>query len=79
MYRAYTEETGLDPWKNVNVNKDLTPEYLEWHANLIGLPSILTDKFRSRLYKRHKKRTGLDPWINSEASESSQTEIDELD
>ena len=47
-------------------NKTLTPEYLEWEAKLAELPSILTDKIRSRLYKRYKNKTGLDPWINSE-------------
>ncbi|CAG8662075.1 2578_t:CDS:1, partial [Paraglomus brasilianum] len=50
-------------------DKTLTPEYLEWHAKLTSLPSILTDKIRSTLYKRYKKKTGLDPWINSESSQ----------
>ncbi|CAG8559163.1 2314_t:CDS:2, partial [Racocetra fulgida] len=49
----------------------LTPEYLEWEAKL-ELPSILSDKTRSRFYNRYKKKTGLDPWINSETSESKQ-------
>ena len=51
-------------------NKTLTSEYLEWHAKLTSLPSILTDKIHSTLYKRYKKKTGLDPWIKSENSES---------
>ncbi|CAJ0915766.1 14656_t:CDS:2, partial [Entrophospora sp. SA101] len=57
-------------------HKTLTPEYLEWEAKLTELPSILTDKIRSRLYKRYKNKTGLDPWINFEASKSSQIEED---
>ncbi|RHZ62175.1 hypothetical protein Glove_343g27 [Diversispora epigaea] len=52
----------------------LTPEYLEWEAKLTELPSILTDKIRSRFCKRYKKKTGLNPWLNSETFESSQIE-----
>src|SRR5581483_8549998 len=48
-------------------NKILTPEYLDWHAKLSGLPSVLTDKIRSKLYKRYKKQTGNEPWQLSEA------------
>ena len=58
-------------------DKILTPEYLDWHAELSGLPSILTDKIRSNLYKRYKKETGNEPWQLSEAvisiSEKPQT------
>ena len=43
-------------------NKILTSEYLDWHAKLTGLPSILTDKIHSKLYKRYKKETGNEPW-----------------
>ncbi len=43
-------------------DKILTPEYLDWHAKLSGLPSVLTDKIRSKLYKRYKKQTGNEPW-----------------
>ena len=43
-------------------DKILTAEYLDWHTKLIGLPSILTDKIRSKLYKRYKKQTGNKPW-----------------
>ncbi|RHZ81474.1 hypothetical protein Glove_120g239 [Diversispora epigaea] len=43
----------------------LTPEYLEWKAKLTELPSILTNKIRSRFCKRYKKKTGLNPWLNS--------------
>ena len=39
--------------------KILTADYLDWHAKLT---SILTDKIRSKLYKRYKKQTGNEPW-----------------
>src|SRR3954465_14334599 len=54
-------------------DKILTPEYLDWHAKLSGLPSVLTDKIRSSLYKKYKKETGHEPWQLSEvhASEAS--------
>jgi hypothetical protein len=48
-------------------DKTLTPEYLDWHAKLNGLPSVLTDKIRSNLYKKYKKETGYEPWQLSEA------------
>jgi len=48
-------------------DKILTPEYLDWNAKLSGLPSILTDKIRSNLYKKYKKETGCEPWQLSEA------------
>ena len=48
-------------------DKILTSGYLDWHAKLSGLPSILTDKIRSNLYKRYKKETGNEPWQLSEA------------
>src|SRR6266496_93252 len=48
-------------------DKILTPEYLDWHAKLTGLPSILTDKIRSNLYKKYRKETGREPWQLSEA------------
>ena len=51
-------------------DKILTPEYLNWHAKLAGLPSILTDKIRSKLYKRYKKETGNEPWQLSEVHAS---------
>src|SRR4051794_11712019 len=47
-------------------NKILTPEYLDWHAKLTDLPSTLTDKIRSKLYKKYKKETGHEPWQLSE-------------
>ena len=50
--------------------KILTPEYLDWHAKLSGLPSVLTDKIRSKLYKRYKKEIGNEPWQLSEVHES---------
>ena len=51
-------------------DKILTPEYLDWHAKLSGLPSVLTDKIRYKLYKRYKKQTGHEPWQLSEVHES---------
>src|ERR1043166_6268783 len=48
-------------------DKILTPEYLDWYAKLSGLPSVLTDKIRSSLYKKYKKETGHEPWQLSEA------------
>jgi hypothetical protein len=51
-------------------DKILTAEYLDWHTKLIGLPSILTDKIRSKLYKRYKKQTGNEPWQLSEVHAS---------
>src|SRR3954454_14591925 len=47
-------------------NKILTPKYLDWHAKLTGLPSVLTDRIRSSLYKKYKKETGYEPWQLSE-------------
>ena len=43
-------------------DKILTPEYLDWHAKLTGLPRVLTDKIRSNLYKKYKRETGLKLW-----------------
>ncbi|POG73799.1 hypothetical protein GLOIN_2v1772165 [Rhizophagus irregularis DAOM 181602=DAOM 197198] len=51
-------------------DKILTTEYLNWHDKLAGLPSILTDKIRSKLYKRYKKETGNEPWQLSEVHKS---------
>ena len=48
-------------------DKILTPEYLDWHAKLTGLPSVLTNRIRSSLYKKYKKETGYEPWQLSEA------------
>src|SRR5436190_19783216 len=47
-------------------DKVLTSEYLDWHAKLSWLPSALTDKIRSNLYKKYKKETGHEPWQLSE-------------
>ncbi|CAG8623169.1 6531_t:CDS:2 [Ambispora gerdemannii] len=71
-YYIKCEQRGIEI--ETKSNKTLTPEYLEWHNKFTGLPSVLTDKIHSKLYKRYKKETGLDPWINSETSESSQIE-----
>src|SRR5436305_11239868 len=51
-------------------NKILTPKYLDWHAKITGLPSVLTDKIRSSLYKKYKKETGHEAWQLSEVHES---------
>ena len=48
-------------------DKILTSKYLDWHAKLSGLPSVLTDKIHSNLYKKYKKETGCEPWQLSEA------------
>ena len=48
-------------------DKILTPEYLDWHAKLAGLPSVLTDRIQSSLYKKYKKETGYEPWQLSKA------------
>src|SRR5579862_7498358 len=48
-------------------DKILTPKYLDWHAKLTGLPSILTDKIHSNLYKKYKRETGHEPWQLSES------------
>ncbi|CAG8614313.1 12682_t:CDS:2, partial [Racocetra fulgida] len=48
-------------------DKILTPEYLDWHAKLSGLPSILTNKIQSNLYKKYKQETGHKPWQLSKA------------
>ena len=50
-------------------DKILTSEYLDWYAKLSGLPSVLTDKIRSNLYKKYKKETGHEPWQLSEVHE----------
>jgi hypothetical protein len=47
--------------------KILTADYLDWHAKLSGLPSVLTDKIRTKLCKRYKKKTENEPWQLSEA------------
>jgi hypothetical protein len=47
-------------------DKMLTPKYLDWHAKLTGLPSVLTDRIRTSLYKKYKREMGLEPWQLSE-------------
>ena len=51
-------------------DKILTSKYLDWHAKLNGLPSVLTDKIQSSLYKKYKKETGYEPWQLSEVHTS---------
>ncbi|PKY32591.1 hypothetical protein RhiirB3_450879, partial [Rhizophagus irregularis] len=56
----HDDEEGIDEKGNISKsNKILTPEYLDWHAKLTGLPSVLTDRIRSSLYKKYKKETGF--------------------
>ncbi|PKC55131.1 hypothetical protein RhiirA1_403115 [Rhizophagus irregularis] len=52
-------------------DKILTPEYLDWHAKLSGLPSILTDKICFSLYKKYKREMGLEPLQLSEAPDEN--------
>src|SRR2546423_11937518 len=52
----------------------LTPEYLDWYSKLTDLPTTISDKLRSKLYKIYKKKTGLDPWLKSENLEPAQIE-----
>ena len=54
----------------IKSDKVLTLEYLDWHAKLSGLPSVLTDKIQSSLYKKYKKEIGHEPWQLSEAHAS---------
>ena len=51
-------------------DKILTSEYLDWHAKLTELPSVLTDKIQSSLYKKYKRETGYEPWQLSEVHAS---------
>ncbi len=59
-------------------DKILTFEYLNWHAKLTGLPSVLTDRIRSSLYKKYKKETGYEPWQLSEAHASEASLLERL-
>ena len=43
-------------------NKILTSKYLDWHVKLTGLPSVLTNKIQSSLYKKYKKETRYELW-----------------
>ena len=52
-------------------DKILTHEYLDWHAKLSGLPSILTNKIQSNLYKKYKKETSLEAMLLQEKTEYS--------
>ncbi|CAG8627926.1 8326_t:CDS:2 [Ambispora gerdemannii] len=46
----------------------LTPEYLDWYAKLVEVPSSLTNKIRLILYRAYTEETGLDPWVKPESS-----------
>ncbi|CAG8587695.1 5507_t:CDS:2 [Diversispora eburnea] len=50
-------------------HKTLTPEYLEWEAEITVAPGISIDEIRPKLCKRYKEETGLDPWINFDSSQ----------
>ncbi|CAJ0913180.1 11272_t:CDS:2, partial [Entrophospora sp. SA101] len=56
-------------------DKVLTPEYLDWYSKLTDLPTMISDKLHSKLYKIYKEKTRLNPWIKSETSESPQSEM----
>ncbi|CAH1765610.1 1858_t:CDS:1, partial [Entrophospora sp. SA101] len=43
--------------------KMLTDDYYKWYAELVEVPSSLTDKIRWILYRAYTEETGLDPWI----------------
>jgi len=47
-------------------DKVLISKYLDWHAKLSELPSVLTDNIWSNLYKKYKKETGHELWQLSE-------------
>ena len=50
-------------WNYINDNMDiqaksdkvLTPEYLDWYSKLTDLPTTMSDKLCSKLYKIYKK------------------------
>ncbi len=50
----------------IKSDKVLTSEYLDWHAKLSRLSSVLTDKIWSNLYKKYKKETRHKLWQLSE-------------
>ncbi|CAG8605972.1 4653_t:CDS:2 [Diversispora eburnea] len=52
---------------SVSATSPIPPTNSSGPGKLIG---ILTDKIRSKLYKRYKNETGLDPWMDSKPSES---------
>ncbi|CAG8723854.1 7871_t:CDS:1 [Cetraspora pellucida] len=58
------------------MDKVLTPEYSDWYANLVDLPSSQTDKICLSLYRTYAEETGLNSWIKSETPKSSQIEKD---
>ncbi len=62
----------------IKSNKILTPEYLDWHAKLTGLPSILTDKIRFNLYKKYRKKTEHEPWQMLRAMTSMSTKASDF-
>ncbi|RGB24034.1 hypothetical protein C1646_821815 [Rhizophagus diaphanus] len=73
--RAYFRNKALDQYSNLY--REFSSEKFNYYGitdetpcPLSGLPSILTDKIRSKLYKRYKKETGNEPWQLSEVHKS---------
>ncbi|CAH1770708.1 10186_t:CDS:2, partial [Entrophospora sp. SA101] len=66
----YKDETYYIKSKS---DKVLTPKHLNWYSKLTDLPTTISDKLHSKLYKIYKKKTGLDPWIMSETPEPPQS------
>ncbi|PKY30859.1 hypothetical protein RhiirB3_487531 [Rhizophagus irregularis] len=67
-YYGITDETTCEDYICLLCKLGHDDEKIEdWHAKLSGLPSVLTDKIRSKLYKKYKKQTGNEPWQLSEA------------
>ncbi|GBC03551.1 hypothetical protein RclHR1_00520003 [Rhizophagus clarus] len=70
-YYEITDETSCGDYICLLCKLGHDDEEIEdWHVKLSGLPSILTDKIRSKLYKRYKKQTGNEPWQLTEVHES---------
>ena len=51
----------MDTDTQTKSDKILSPEYLDWYSELTDLPTTISDKLRSKLYKIYKKKSGLDP------------------
>ncbi|RIA85516.1 hypothetical protein C1645_830668 [Glomus cerebriforme] len=62
----YDEKESLES-NMAKPDKILTSKYLNWHAKLTGLSSMLADKIHSNLYKKYKRETGHEPWQLSKA------------
>ncbi|CAG8803481.1 5740_t:CDS:2, partial [Racocetra fulgida] len=64
----HDDEEGIE----AKSDKILSSEYLDWYSKLTDLPTTISDKLRSKLYKIYKKKTGLDPWIKYKNPEPPQ-------